>query len=53
MYKDIITGIKITGICVLLNKKTEYLYDKEFESIINIIIVNRKIELEIKSIVTD
>ena len=53
MYKDIITGIKVAGIYVLLNNKTEYLYDKAFESIINIITVNRTIELEINSIVTD
>ena len=49
MYKDIITGIKIVGIYVLLNNKTEYLYDKVFESLINIIALNKTLELNIIS----
>ena len=53
MYKYIITGIKIAGIYVLLNNKTEYLYDKAFESIVNIMTVKRTIYLEIIRIVTD
>ena len=53
MYKDSIIGFKITGIYVLLNNKIEYLYEKVFESIINIITLNGTIELKIISIITD
>ena len=53
MYKDIITGLKIPGIYSLLSNKTEYLYNKVFGSIINIITINRTLNLYVISIITD
>ena len=53
MYKDIITNFKIAGIYALLNNKTEYLYDKVFESMLNIITLNRTIDINIMSVITD
>ena len=53
MYKDIITNLKIPGIYMLLNGKNKEIYDFGFESIINILTKNRKLELEVESIITD
>ena len=53
MYKDIITDLKIPGIYILLNGKSQILYEQAFGSLINIITNNRKIELEVVSIITD
>ena len=53
MYKDIITDLKIPGMFILLNGKSQFLYDYIFNSVINIITNNRKIDLNILSIVSD
>ena len=53
MYKDIITELKIPGIFILLNDKSQILYDYVFNSVINIITNNREYDLNILSIVTD
>ena len=53
MYKDIITDLKIPGIYILLNNKTQSLYNLAFESLINILTENNTIDLDIKSIITD
>ena len=53
MYKDIITDQKIPGFYILINGKLEIFYDILFQSLINIITNNNKIELLIESIVTD
>ena len=53
MYKDIITELKIPGIFILLNGKSQFLYDYIFSSIINIVTNNRKFDLNILLIVSD
>ena len=53
MYKDIITDLKIPGIYILLNGKSQILYDEAFGSLINIITNNRKIDLDVVSIISD
>ena len=53
MYKDIITDLKIPGIYILLNGKSQVLYDEAFGSLINIITNNRKIDLDVVSIISD
>ena len=53
MYKDIITNLKIPGIYMLLTGKNIEIYDLSLESIINILTENRKLELEVWSIITD
>ena len=53
MYKDIITNLKIPGVYILMNGKSQDLYDIVFDSLINIITENRNIELEVLSIITD
>lgn len=40
MYKDVITNLKLPGIYILLNSKTELIYDLVFESLIKIIWYN-------------
>ena len=47
MYKDIITELKIPGIYILMNGKSEKLYDIVFNSIINVITENRKIDINV------
>ena len=46
MYKDIITEKKIPGIYILLNGKSEKLYDLVFQSVIDIITENRKYDID-------
>ena len=53
MYKDIITDLKIPGIYILMNEKSENLYDIVFNSIFNLITNNGKIDINVISIVTD
>ena len=53
MYKDIITDLKIPGIYILLNGKSQVLYDEAFGSLINIITNNRKIDLDVVSLISD
>ena len=53
MYKDIITELKIPAFYILINGKLKSFYDTVFRSIINIVTDNGKINLNIKSIVTD
>ena len=53
MYKDIIANLKIPGLYVLLNGKSEIIYDNAFNSVINIITNNRKLDLNVESVVTD
>lgn len=53
MYKDIITSLKIPGVYILMNGFSQDLYDLVFNSLINIITDNRKIDLDIRSIITD
>ena len=48
MYKDIITNLKIPGIYMLLTGKNIDIYDLSFQSIINILTENRKLELEVE-----
>ena len=53
MYKDIITELKIPAFYILINGKLKSFYDTVFRSFINIVSDNGKINLNIKSIVTD
>ena len=53
MYKDIIASLKIPGVYILMNGFSQDLYDLVFNSLINIITDNRKIDLDISSIITD
>ena len=53
MYKDIITDLKIPGIYILLNNKTQRMYSLAFESLIHILTENKTYDLDIKSIITD
>ena len=50
MYKDIITNLKIPGIYILMNGKSEKLYDIIF--IINIITENKTMDINVFSFVT-
>ena len=52
MYKDIITALKIPGIYILLNNKTQKMYNLAFESLTNILTENKTYDLDIKSIIT-
>ena len=52
MYKDILTDLKIPGIYILLNNKTQRLYNLAFERLINILSENITYDLDIKSIIT-
>ena len=53
MYKDIITSLKITGIYILLNSKKEAIYNYAFSGVLDILTLNGKIKLKVKTIVTD
>ena len=53
MYHDLVSNLNIPGIYALMNGKSEYHYDVVFNSIINIIILSRNIDINIKSIFTD
>ena len=53
MSKDIITNLKIPGFYVLIDGKSQELYDTLFNSLINLLTNDRKIELEVQSIITD
>ena len=53
MYKDIITNLKIPGIYILLNNKSQRMFNLTFKSLINILTENKTYELDIKSIITD
>lgn len=53
MYKDVITNLKLPGIYILLNSKTELIYDLVFESLIKIIWYNNLMDIKVETIVTD
>ena len=53
IYKDVITNLKIPGIYILLNSKTELIYDLVFESLIKIIWYNNLNDIKVETIVTD
>ena len=53
MYTDIITNLKIPAFYILINGKHELFYMKVFESIINILSNNNKINFNFEIIVTD
>ena len=53
MYHDIVSNLKIPGIYILMNGKSQIHYDIIFDSIINIITNYHEIYLNINSIVTD
>ena len=53
MYKDCITNIKVPGLYILMNSKSEFIYNLVFESVFNIITQYNKFNLDIQTIVTD
>ena len=53
MYKDVITNLKIPGIYILTNGRSQDLYEAIFFSLINLLTNDRNIELEVQSIITD
>ena len=53
MYKDIITNLKIPAFYVLMNNKTEILYNYIFESLLRIIWSDKIEDINVQTIVTD
>ena len=53
MYKDIITNLKIPAFYVLMNNKTEILYNYIFESLLRIIWSGKIEDINVQTIVTD
>lgn len=53
MYKDIITNLKIPAFYVLMNNKTEILYNYIFESLLRIIWSEKIEDINVQTIVTD
>ena len=53
MYKDYLTGEKIPGLYILMNKINSFLYDIIFDSIVNIITQNNSIPVNVKFIISD
>ena len=53
MYKDYITSEKIVGMYILMNRRSENIYDEVFISINRILTQNYKINLEMEFVVTD
>ena len=53
MYIDIITNLKIPAFYILMNNKTEILYNYIFESLFRIIWSNKLEDINVQTIVTD
>ena len=53
MYKDIITSIKIPCLYILVNSKKEIMYNYAFKGIIDLLTDSNKINLKVKTVVTD
>ena len=53
MYKDIITNLKIPAFYLLMNNKTEILYNYIFESLLRIIWSDKIEDINVQTIVTD
>ena len=53
MYKDFLTGEKIPGLYILMNRINSFFYDIIFESVISIITQNKSLPLNVKFIITD
>ena len=53
MYKDVIISEKIVGLFILMNKKSQIIYNECMKAINNIVTQNNTINLNLKYIVTD